>query len=249
MPGKNTGLGPHNPTTQAAFVLIPGQKVPGQRVPGKSSPHCRVFGDFYSMAYLQSGNPVISERLGTEQGHDKRELGKALNVWAEFAQRCTKCWSWSQNPNSSSNSPLIVWMPSASPFPPLGLSFRIYEIETVSSSTLPVSRVAVASCTAPEVILGTSPFPCLITTGLSLRNPSVGGRYPTLFSDRGYSRWPVFGAIRNEKRFGGGLVSRVRETDLPRLDSHPVKFSQVLLCAGGQTGLLCLESTLSLGNF
>lgn len=169
MPGKNTGLGPCNPTPQAAFVLGPGQKVPG-----KSSPHCRVFGDFYSMAYLQSGNPAISGRLSTEQGHEKRELGKALKAWAEFAQRFTKCRSWSQNPNSSSNSPLIVWVPLASPSPSLGLSFRIYEIGTVNSSTLPASRVAVESCIAPEVILGTSPFPCLITTGLSLRNPSVG---------------------------------------------------------------------------
>lgn len=86
-------------------------------------------------------------RRGTEQGRDKGRALQGSETWAEFAQKITKCWFWSQNPNCSSNSPLIVRMSVASLFPSPGFSSHIYKTGTESPNTLPASRVAVEICT------------------------------------------------------------------------------------------------------
>lgn len=71
--------------------------------------------------------------MDTEQGPDK---GGALQS-ASLGVR---------NPNSSSNSLLIVWMPLASLLPSLGFSFHIYRIRMVNSKALRAPRDVAESC-------------------------------------------------------------------------------------------------------
>lgn len=72
-------------------------------------------------------------------------------------------------------------------------------------------RTVVGCSSAPKVKLGTSLFPGLINTGLSLGNWSVEERYLTFFNSRSYNWWPVVWLDMTKwgKRFGSWLMFRL----------------------------------------